>query len=121
MTAPWKPGLAAKRVSMTSGPAYPAAVVFAVTCDHFDVSGAQLFPRRATGKALDARAFMVWMLRSFGPTRTYQEIGRLLGTDHSNVMHLHQRAIRLRLTDARFASLCQGVMADWADNRETLQ
>jgi hypothetical protein len=59
------------------------------------------------------RALVVWLLRTL-PSRpmSYPEIGKVLGgMDHQSMIHLHRKAIYLRLRDRVFASACKSFHA----------
>lgn len=59
---------------------------------------------------VEARALFVWIVRHSRPRVSYPVIGRWLGgRDHSTIINLHMKAIRLRLDDADFELMCE----DW--------
>lgn len=114
MTAPWDPALRQQgqltAATFAWGPAVDPAVALAVACRHFGVSPAELVSHRRRDALVQARAFAVWMLRTFGAPLAYPAIGECLGRHHSAAINLHMLAIRLRLQDRAFAAACRGVI-----------
>lgn len=68
------------------------------------------------------RALVVWLLRTL-PSRpmSYPEIGKVLGgMDHQSMIHLHRKAIYLRLRDRAFASACKSFLTRFYLSEEDL-
>ena len=63
--------------------------VVAVTAAHFAVSPAQVTGSERGRDVVRARMVAAWLLRQDG--RSYPEIGRALGKDHTTVMHAVKR------------------------------
>lgn len=83
-------------------------VALALAVHEFNVDRNDLLSPRRFDELVEARAFVVWVLRSLGRPTRYARIGRILGgRDHSSIIHLHQKAIWLRLSDARFEQACE--------------
>ncbi len=85
-----------------------AVRVFAVTAD-------DIRSERRHADLVEARAFVVWALRSLGRARSYPEIGRLLNRDPSSIVHLHRKAVELRLIDNDFDAACRGLGQRWLE------
>ena len=102
-------------------PRIEAEVAIVLAARTFDAAPADMLTRRRSTKLVHARAFAVWMLRSFGrPQRSYPEIGRELGgREHSTIMNLHRMAIRLRMTEPGFGAACTGVAEHYAEMMES--
>ena len=72
----------------------------------------ELLLRRREQHLVRGRALVVWLLRTL-PSRpmSYPEIGKVLGgMDHQSMIHLHRKAIYLRLRDRVFASACKSFL-----------
>lgn len=94
-------------------------VLFALIDLRFGVSQAELLSARRSDALVEARAFATWSLRSLGRPLSYQAIGQELGgRDHSTAINLHQKAVWLRLPDARFRALCTDLADRFYDLRE---
>lgn len=94
-------------------------VLFALIELRFGVSQVELLSARRSDPLVEARAFFAWALRSLGRPMSYQAIGQELGgRDHSTAINLHQKAVWLRLTDARFRALCTDLTDRFYDLRE---
>ncbi len=63
--------------------------VFAAACRHFDVTGDAVLSGARDRQTLAARHVAMWLMRDAG--RSYTEIGRELGCDHSTVIHAVRR------------------------------
>lgn len=86
--------------------------IVAVTEDRFSATLKDLRSPFRQDRLVTARALATWALRSFGPGQSYTSIGRMLGRrDHTTIIALHKKAIRLRLEDAAFEAACQDVAA----------
>lgn len=67
-----------------------------------------------------ARAFVVWALRLPRPPLSYPAIAALFGErDHTGMIYLHEKAIRLRLADAEFSAACERLGRAFATYEET--
>lgn len=87
-------------------------IVIAVTCHLFGIEQNALLSHRRWPEIVKARAFLVWCMRAMHHQPiSYPAIGRLIERDHTTVMHLHRKAIVLRMIDREFASLCTGFLA----------
>jgi hypothetical protein len=73
-------------------------VAIAVACELFQVDYRAVLSHRRDPSLDEARAFIVWMLRSFGEPHSYPAIGRALDRDHTTIINSHLMAVRLRLT-----------------------
>lgn len=119
MTAAWDARLrddaamqaAADRLPAEMAPLPPArAILFAGLW--FDRTRTEIIGKDDLPDLIAARALVVWLLRSVGPPASYPEIGRALGgRHHTTIIHLHQRAIALRLRDRLFGDACRAVIA----------
>lgn len=89
---------------------YPE-LVLAFAANAFGVAQIDILSRRRNADFVRARAFVVWALRSLGVARSYPKIGMVLERDHSSIIHLHQKAIRLRLEDKEFAQACHRIIS----------
>ena len=71
-----------------------------------------ILSHRRAERLVDARALVVWMLRAIPSSpMSYPKIGRALGgRDHSTIIELHRRAIRLRLADETFSRCCDALL-----------
>ncbi len=86
----------------------------------FGISRAELIGTRRCPRFVHARAFVVWSLRSLGQPLSYPLIGQLLGgRDHTSAIHLHEKAIWLRLHDREFAAACAAIAAAFTCMEET--
>jgi chromosomal replication initiator protein len=102
-----------------STPHLPASLVLAVTAARFGVPSSELISHRHLHRLAPARAFAVWMLRALGTPASYPEIGKALGgRDHSSIINLHRKAIRLRLEDRAFAEACDHLSIRFNELRE---
>lgn len=89
-------------------PRLDAELAITVALREFGVARNDLISPRRDARFIRARAFVVWSLRTLGEPHSYPELARLLGKDcHSVAINLHQRAILLRLRDARFDEACR--------------
>lgn len=66
--------------------------VFNAACEHFSVAGDDILGPRMTRYILDARHVVMWLLHDSG--RSYSEIGRELGKDHTTVRNACERVER---------------------------
>ena len=96
-----------------------AELVIETACRAFDLTREELLSSSRHADLVDARAFVVWALRSLGRPRSYVEIGQLLGRDQSSVNHLHRKAIAQRLADNDFDAACRGFGERWKLAGET--
>jgi chromosomal replication initiation ATPase DnaA len=78
----------AAKVIITTRGDYTDRVV-AVTAAHFAVSPGQLASIEKHRDVVQARMVAAWLLRQDG--RSYAEIGRALGKDHTTIMHACRR------------------------------
>ena len=82
-------------------------VMLPIAAKRFGLTVEEMTSHRRCEHLIRARAFYVWAMRSLGAPRSYPKIGRDLGGfDHATMIHLHNRAIFLRLTDVEFAAHC---------------
>ena len=109
--------IACRRPIVRRGIAPETAIKVAETV--FGLGFADLVSDRRSADLVEARAFIVWALRSLGRPRSYPEIGRLLKRDQSSVNHLHRKAIELRLTNDDFDAACRGLGERWLQTGET--
>ena len=79
--------------------------------DAYAIDFIDLVSRRRQAPLIHARAMVVWALRTIGGETSYPAIGRVLARDHSSIIHLHGKAIALRLGDERFAAACDRLLA----------
>lgn len=94
-------------------------LVLAVAARHFGFSTAEIVSRHRSAELVEARAFVVWALRSLGRARSYPVIGRLLDRDQSSINHLHRKAVELRLQSNDFDAACRGLGQRWFETGET--
>lgn len=59
--------------------------VFAAACQHFGVDADEVIDGSRRTSHVDARHVAMWLMRDSG--RTYPEIGRQLGMDHTSAIH----------------------------------
>ena len=87
----------------------------------FDMDQDQLLARCQLGRHVEARSFIVWALRTLAAKPlSYARIGKLLGGyDHSTMVHLHQKALNLRLRDTDFSRHCAAFIAQLDLAKET--
>lgn len=78
----------------------------------YSVEENELVSHRRAERLVDARALVTWMLRTIPSTpMSYPKIGRALGgRDHTTIIELHRRAIRLRLADETFSRCCDALL-----------
>lgn len=96
-----------------------AEMALRIAACEFRLNRADLVSRRRSAELVRARAFVTWALRTLGTPLSYPKIGLALGgRDHSTVIHLHQKAIGLRLTDAGFADCCDRLAKRFCELRE---
>lgn len=95
-------------------------VAIAVACELFRVEYYAVLAHRRDPYLDEARAFVVWMLRSFGQPLSYPAIGRALDRDHTTIMNSHLMAVRLRLTKPSFAQACDTVTQRYAELMEAI-
>lgn len=96
-----------------------ADIAFAVAEQEYGVDAAMLKAPGRTPRVSEARALMVWAMRSIGEGMSYGAIARLLGNRHrTTIMHLHQNAIALRLRDRGFAAACRAIAQDFAGQKD---
>ncbi len=133
MTAAWDPQLRAQRDTAeialatrcgTCGqrrklPPMVFASAVDVVLQEFPVEREELFARHGEAIAVAARALLVWGLRTLGGPHGYKAIGRALGRDHAGIIHLHQKAIALRLRSPAFAAACERMAARYLAETET--
>ncbi|MEQ1499165.1 MAG: helix-turn-helix domain-containing protein [Novosphingobium sp.] len=81
----------------------------------FEVSLEELRSDHRHADLVEARAFVVWALRSLGRPRSYARIGETIGRDQSSVNHLHRKAIELRLINDDFDAACRGLGQRWLE------
>lgn len=94
-------------------------VIMAAACRAFDVGQMALTSHHRNAALIEARAFVVWCLRSLGRPMSYPKIGAVLGgRDHTTIMNLHTKAILLRMQDADFAAACRGIAERFYAMRE---
>ena len=132
MTLAWHPELLAKRSEfcgefehrclicrkpIVRRGIYPATAL-TLAQDEFCVSEVDLLSRRRHAGLVEARAFVVWAMRSLGRAHSYPEIGRLLDRDQSSINHLHRKAIELRLIDDHFDRACRRLGQRWLQSGE---
>lgn len=69
-----------------------------------------------------ARALVVWALRTIPPRPySYPAIARVLGgIHHTSAMHLHAKAVMLRLRDRDFAAICRALLAQFGLREEDI-
>lgn len=84
----------------------------------FGVTRDDLLSNRRHANLVDARAFVVWALRSLGRAKSYPVIGRALGRDPSSAVHLHRKSIELRLSNDDFDAACRGLGLRWLETGE---
>ena len=73
----------------------------------FGITRAELMEGRRLASHVEARAFVVWALRTLGKRHSYKAIARMLGGyDHTTMIYLHQKAIAQRLRGGDFARAC---------------
>lgn len=90
-------------------------VILPVAAHRFGVSMDDLVGPRRFPRLVQARAFVVWALRSLGRPVGYTPIGELLGgRDHTSAIYLHEKAIWLRLHEPEFAAACTAIAAGYA-------
>lgn len=94
-------------------------LVLAVADEVFGVTEDDLTSRFRHAELVEARAFVAWALRSLGRAKSYPQIGKLLGRDASSAMHLHRRAIEMRLINNDFDAACRGFGQRWVETGET--
>lgn len=94
-------------------------LVIGVVDEVFGVTQEDLRSRCRHAELVEARAFVSWALRSLGRVRSYPAIGRLIGRDASSAMHLHRRAIEMRLSNNDFDAVCRGFGERWMETGET--
>jgi hypothetical protein len=95
-------------------------VAIAVACELFQVDYRAVLSHRRDPSLDEARAFIVWMLRSFGEPHSYPAIGRALDRDHTTIINSHLMAVRLRLTTPHFARACDTVARRHAELMEAI-
>jgi len=95
-----------------------AQIVVMVAERHFAVSEIELQSPRRNASLVEARAFVVWALRSLGRAKSYPEIGAVLNRDASSIVHLHRKAVELRLIDNDFDAACRGLGQRWLEMGE---
>lgn len=94
-------------------------LALAIAQRHFAISRDELLGQRRQNHLVVARAFVVWALRSLGRPMSYPKIGALLGgRDHATIIHLHQKAIWLRMADNEFGAVCEGTESRFYEARE---
>ncbi len=94
-------------------------IIMAAACRAFDVGQMALISHHRNGPLVEARAFVVWCLRSLGKPVSYPKIGRMLGgRDHTTIMSLHTKAILLRMQNAEFATACRDIAERFYAMRE---
>jgi len=87
-----------------------AATAFAAAEAVYGVTLPELLGQGRSRHLVKARALVAWTLRTLGEAVSYPIIGRMLGgRDPTTIMNLHQKAIRLRLTDTEFALACRAL------------
>ena len=94
-------------------------IAVAVACKFFATTETELRSDRRHADLVEARAFVVWTLRSLGRPRSYRQIGDALNRDQSSVNHLHKKAIELRLINDDFDAACRGFGQRWMETGET--
>lgn len=90
----------------------PHAPVIVLAAEALGVEPEAVLARDRRQPLVRARALVVWLLRAI-PSRpmTYQRIGEVLGgLDHCSVIHLHCKAIELRLSDREFRAVCRSFL-----------
>lgn len=90
---------------------FPPHVAISVAMHEFVVTRDELLGKQRLSHLVKARAFVVWVLRTLGKPTSYPKLGVLMNRDHSSVVHLHKRAIWLRLKDADFDAACLRIAA----------
>lgn len=95
------------------------STALAVAMRLFGVTADELASPRRDNRLVEARAFVVWSLRTLGRKLSYPEIGRHLNRDHSSVHHLHRKAVVLRLQDPAFDAACRGLGERFLETGET--
>lgn len=96
-----------------------ADVVINIAASQFGVTPEEMLSQLRRDQLVEARAFVVWVLRSLGKPVFYTQIGRELGgRDHCTVINLHLKAIWLRMTDLVFAARCASIMERFYATRE---
>lgn len=94
--------------------------ILPITAHRFGVAIVDLVRHCRQSELVRARAFVVWALRLPRPPLSYPAIGSLLGDrDHTGMIHLHEKAIRLRLGDPEFRDACDHVAAAFAKFEES--
>ncbi len=87
-------------------------VAIDVACATYGVTRDALMGHSKTRRISNARALVVWALRSLGDQISYDSIGMVLaGRHHSSMVNLHQKAIAMRLSDSTFAAACHAIAA----------
>ena len=94
-------------------------LAISVALGQFGVTLPDLLSTRRHARLVEARAFVAWALRSLGWKRSYPVIGAVLCRDPSSAMHLHRKAIELRLTNCNFDAACRGLGERWLYLGET--
>ncbi len=78
----------------------------------FGTSRAAIMSSSRTARISDARALVVWAVRTIDGRLSYDAIGRIMGgRHHSSIINLHQKAISLRVRNVQFANACAEVAA----------
>lgn len=96
--------------------------VVSMAADALGLDAGELLLRRREQRLVRGRALIVWLLRTL-PSRpmSYPNIGQVLGgLDHHSVIHLHQKAIYLRLRDHAFGNACKHFLNRFYLNEEDL-
>lgn len=76
-----------KHLVIRRGNAIDADIVVAVICDYFNISMSELLGRERRRDVLLARQIACYLCRSMTDDITLEEIGNLLGRDHSTIIH----------------------------------
>ncbi len=87
--------------------------------DHYGLNEEQLRSGNRHANFVEAKALVVWSLRTLGRAVPYREIGLIFGNkEHSSAIYLHQKAINLRLRDAAFNQACRDLAVFVAEENE---
>lgn len=97
------------------------SIAIGIAARIFGVPGEEIIAHRRQAELVRARSFVVWALRTLGVPLSYPKIGKLLdGRDSSSIIHLHEKAILLRLRDPQFAQACADLTERFYKAREHL-
>lgn len=104
------------RIGLWSPPEQPRLIspltAIRIAAALYSVEENDLLSHRRWERFVDARALVVWTLRVIpSEPMSYPKIGRVLGgRDHTTIIDLHRRAIRLRLADETFDRCCDAIL-----------